>query len=102
LKALRERNILDTDLLVRVLRGSEDYSLAAAGGLEVTRERTPQPLLTPRENEVFALLREGRTNREIAAELYISEATVKVHVRHILEKVGARSRTEAVVRFARY
>jgi len=53
--------------------------------------------LSKREREVFELLRQGMTNREIAQSLYISEVTVKVHVRHILKKLGVRSRTEAAV-----
>jgi LuxR family maltose regulon positive regulatory protein len=53
--------------------------------------------LTRREREVLALLAESKTNREIASALYLSEATVKVHVRHILRKLGVRTRTEAAV-----
>jgi DNA-binding CsgD family transcriptional regulator len=53
-------------------------------------------VLSPREREVLELIRVGRKNREIADLLFISEVTVKVHVRHILEKLGVRSRTEAV------
>jgi DNA-binding CsgD family transcriptional regulator/tetratricopeptide (TPR) repeat protein len=51
--------------------------------------------LTRREEEVLELVRQGLTNREIARTLWIAESTVKVHVRHVLEKLGARSRTEA-------
>jgi DNA-binding NarL/FixJ family response regulator len=51
--------------------------------------------LTAREAEVLGLLAEGRTNRQLARELYISEKTVSVHVSNILAKLGARSRTEA-------
>jgi DNA-binding CsgD family transcriptional regulator/tetratricopeptide (TPR) repeat protein len=51
--------------------------------------------LTARESEVLALLAEGRTNRELARQLYISEKTVSVHVSNILAKLGVRSRTEA-------
>jgi DNA-binding NarL/FixJ family response regulator len=65
--------------------------------MSVVREPLPMSELTSREQEVHALLSEGLTNREIAQRLFISETTVKVHVRHILEKLGARSRTEAVV-----
>jgi DNA-binding NarL/FixJ family response regulator len=54
--------------------------------------------LTRREREVFDLMRQGMTNREIARSMWIEESTVKVHVRHILRKFSARSRTEAVAR----
>jgi DNA-binding NarL/FixJ family response regulator len=56
--------------------------------------------LSPREREVSALLAQGRTNAEIARALYISEVTVKVHVRHILQKLGVRNRAEAAVLMA--
>jgi DNA-binding CsgD family transcriptional regulator len=52
-------------------------------------------LLTPREREVLALLTEGRTNRQIAEQLYISTKTAAVHVSNILSKTGLSSRTEA-------
>jgi two-component system nitrate/nitrite response regulator NarL len=48
--------------------------------------------------DVLELVRQGLTNRGIAKTLFISEATVKVHVRHIMDKVGARTRTEAATR----
>ena len=51
-------------------------------------------LLTPREREVARLLATGRSNREIADTLVISEATVEVHVKHILSKLGFRSRSQ--------
>jgi ATP/maltotriose-dependent transcriptional regulator MalT len=54
--------------------------------------------LTEREAEVLGLVAEGRTNDEIAASLSIATGTVKKHLDHIYEKLGARSRTEAVAR----
>lgn len=53
-------------------------------------------LLTPREQEVLALIVDGSTNAEIARRLVISENTVKTHVSHILEKLGARNRDELI------
>lgn len=52
--------------------------------------------LTEREVEVLRLVAGGNRNREIAARLFISEETVKVHVKHIMEKLGAADRTQAV------
>ena len=51
--------------------------------------------LTPREQEVLGLLSTGLSNKEIARTLWIAESTAKVHVRNVLKKLGARSRTEA-------
>jgi DNA-binding NarL/FixJ family response regulator len=61
------------------------------------RQALPTPRLTERELEVLKLVAQGMSNREIASELYISENTVKNHVRNILEKLHLHSRMEAVV-----
>jgi ATP/maltotriose-dependent transcriptional regulator MalT len=59
--------------------------------------RQPGSTLSRRETEVLGLLRAGLSNREIARTLWISESTAKVHVRHILSKLGVRTRTQAAV-----
>lgn len=73
-------------------------ALARRGRLDVAglRPVDVSAVLTPREAEVLRLLAQGRTNRQVGAELYISEKTASVHVSNILAKLGASGRTEAV------
>jgi two-component system, NarL family, response regulator LiaR len=59
------------------------------------QDALPEPL-TEREQEVLTLLAQGKMNKEIGADLFISERTVKFHVSSILSKLGAGNRTEAV------
>jgi DNA-binding NarL/FixJ family response regulator len=61
------------------------------------RESLPAPVLTARELEVLKLVARGMSNKDVADELYISENTVKNHVRNILEKLHLHSRMEAVM-----
>lgn len=61
----------------------------------------PGPQLTPREREVLAELARGRSNREIARGLSLSEKTVKTHVSAILTKLGVQDRTQAALRAVR-
>src|SRR5258706_8064476 len=81
---------------------------AAAGQVQLSPQasaylvravRTPETTetLTERETEVLHLLAQGRSNKEIARDLQVVEDTVKVHVKHILAKLGVQSRTQAVL-----
>jgi DNA-binding NarL/FixJ family response regulator len=77
------------------MAASHDMDIARRIGLSIPRELRRTTGLTAREEEILDLIRAGRTNGEIARTLFISESTVKVHVRHIFEKLGVHSRAEA-------
>jgi DNA-binding NarL/FixJ family response regulator len=76
-----------------VLAGKTYLAPAAAAKLA---ERITQVQLTPRELAALRLMADGRSNKEIANALGISERTVKTHLGHLFEKLGVTSRTEAV------
>jgi DNA-binding NarL/FixJ family response regulator len=91
----------DVSVVARVLTDSNDVRLARAAGLALEGPRRgPMKDLTERELEVARLVARGYTNQMIAEALFISDSTVKVHVRHILEKLRARSRAELAGRIA--
>lgn len=81
------------DELVAAVVGDERVVMASA--------EAPADALSVREREVLELLGRGLRNREIAERLVVSEATVKTHVRHILEKLRLRNRAEAAAYAAR-
>ncbi|MFD4947268.1 response regulator transcription factor [Streptomyces sp. R-74717] len=91
------------DELFNAVRAAADgrtvLSPAVASRL-ISRVRTPaaqgNESLSGREREVLELVAKGTSNREIAAELFISEATVKTHLTHIFAKLGAKDRAAAV------
>ncbi|MFD9822948.1 response regulator [Streptomyces violascens] len=64
---------------------------------EVSPEESALAHLTPREVEILALIGEGRTNRQIGKELYLSEKTVKNHISRLLAKLGVERRIQAAV-----
>jgi len=75
---------------------SPEVTGAVMRALARQSEISNQPPLSDRELEVLACLADGQTTNQIASRLFISENTVKTHVRHILEKLEASNRTEAV------
>ena len=79
-------------------RRSGDYALARRTGLRARATGRPQELLSPREYEILGLIARGMKNRDISRALFIADSTTKVHVRHILEKLGVHTRAEAVAR----
>ncbi len=109
----------DADILAAVEAGAAGYMLkdappeqirqavlsAAAGQTALAPEvaarlmgriRSPQPSLSAREVELVELLTTGLTNKEIARQMFISEATVKTHLVHIYGKLGVDNRTAAI------
>jgi DNA-binding NarL/FixJ family response regulator len=72
--------------------------VGATGGAGDMQVGAGDGLLTGKEREVLARLAEGRSNQAIAAALHVSPATVKTHLAHIYEKLGASDRNEAVAR----
>ena len=83
-------------------RGTATVQAPEAGGLipptgpQATPPASLPDDLTPREGEVLALIARGLSNREIATELFVSEATVKTHINHLFSKIDARDRAQAV------
>jgi DNA-binding NarL/FixJ family response regulator len=86
-------------MIAPVIASARDETLAKRMGLSV-RPQIAKPerrLLTPREEEVLELIGSGLTNTEIAQRLFIVQSTVKVHVRHIFEKLGVKNRVQAAI-----
>src|SRR6476659_3418336 len=88
------------EILSRYIDHSRSFDQAAArrsnGSAEVISFQPPLKELAAREIEVLQLISEGLVNREIGKMLFLSEETVKSHVRHLLAKLQARSRAHAV------
>jgi DNA-binding NarL/FixJ family response regulator len=89
-RVLRGESILDSTVASRALQ-------RLSGELRTYDGPTPERL-TPREHQVLQLLAQGQTNREIAGQLTLSVGTVKIHVEHIIAKMGVSDRTQAAVR----
>jgi DNA-binding NarL/FixJ family response regulator len=97
----------DLHRAVRVVAGGGAWLDPAVTGRVLTIYRSAAPprpgpdaglhSLTAREREVLALIGQGRTNAEIATELFVSEGTVKTHINHVFTKLGLRDRAAAVV-----
>jgi DNA-binding NarL/FixJ family response regulator len=87
---LRGESMLNKEIVIRLLQHMASETPQQEGSL-LSR-------LSPREREVLQLLTQGQTNREIAQNLIVSVSTVKIHVEHILAKLGVSDRTQAAVR----
>jgi DNA-binding NarL/FixJ family response regulator len=93
LAAARGESVLQPSVAAKVV--------ARLAQLDAAPRSRPQPLVVPlsdRELDVLRLLADGRSNREIAGDLFLAEGTVKNHVTNVLAKLGARDRTQAALR----
>jgi DNA-binding NarL/FixJ family response regulator len=88
------QSVLDPSVQASLLRAAQASPSAAPAPPPVV-ETLPDNL-TPREADVLRAIAAGRSNGEIATELFISEVTVKSHINHLFAKINARSRAEAV------
>ena len=88
---------VSTDAIARAITDAAAGALVIGPGDErlIAALRAPRVALTAREVEVLRCIDEGGSNREIADRLFVSEATVKTHVVHLLEKLGVPSRSAA-------
>lgn len=94
---------VDTDALIRAIydvsRGESAFDAQSAAAMVRGMQSPPStsgPALSPREQEVLALLARGLSNKEIGRQLYVSETTAKFHVGNILRKLEVSGRAEAV------
>jgi two-component system nitrate/nitrite response regulator NarL len=103
-RAMRGDSVVSPEMtgkLVAAFRGAEARSTnesAAAAAVEApTLPASPLARLSPRELDILRGIARGDSNKEIARELAIAETTVKIHVQHILRKLGLTSRVQAAV-----
>lgn len=104
LKQVRGTELVDA--IEKVARGESLLDPAITGRVLDRLRRPPDEderlhSLTPRERSILALIADGKTNRQIADELYLAEKTIKNHVSNLLAKLGMDRRTEAAVFAAR-
>lgn len=90
---LKDTRLEDLIHCIRIVHDGKNYIPPAIGAK--LSERMKSPELSGREIEVLQLMATGKSNKEIAGSLFVTEGTVKGHVNHILAKLGANGRTEA-------
>ncbi len=101
-RALEGESPVDQELATQLIkRLASEAPQSAEPPMTERGAASTHPLLkelTPRELDVLVLVTQGKTNQEIAESLFITRATAKIHVHHIIRKLGVSDRTQAVVR----
>ena len=102
LRVLQGESVVSPEMTSKLVTAFRNRSGAAAGprdGGAAEEAAAPDPIasLSPREREILRLIARGDSNKLIARELDIAETTVKIHVQHILRKLGLSSRVQAAV-----
>jgi len=92
------RSVLEGDIFVAPPVSAAEAVPVKPGDFDAERLRT---LLTPRQRDVLAMLRQGKSNKEVARDLNLAEITVKLHVTAILRSLGCENRTQAAILAAR-
>jgi len=92
------RSVLDGDIFVAPPVSAAEATLVKPGDFDAERLRSQ---LTPRQRDVLAMLRQGKSNKEVARDLNLAEITVKLHVTAILRSLGCENRTQAAILAAR-
>lgn len=98
---------IEPDDLIRSIKKAAAGEAVVSGNLTgkimeefrnlVIQKEEHKEVLTPREKEVLFLLAEGKSNKDIAVELNLSESTVKIHIQHVLKKLNLKGRVQAAV-----
>jgi two-component system, NarL family, response regulator len=96
-KAFLLKDMLSSELLsaIRAVHAGRNYIPSSIA--EQLTQRLSRPSLTPREMEVLKLIADGKSNKEIAKDLSVSEDTIKHHVSNVINKLEVADRTEAVL-----
>jgi len=94
-RAMRGENVIAPEMTGKLVAAFQASSASASA--PPPEPRSPIDTLSPRELEIVRLIARGASNKEIGRELGIAETTVKIHVQHLLRKLGLSSRVQAAV-----
>ena len=96
-RAARGDTVVSPEMIGRLVQALQQPDPAAQAAAEPAAPQAEHTPLSPRELEVLGEIARGASNKEIARTLDIAETTVKIHVQHILRKLGLSSRVQAAV-----